>query len=909
MSVLFSGARSHTGRGLAILALVVCGIAAPALAQPVVTPSAASIDFGGESMTATSLPRTLTIQNTGNAVLNISALGVSNAQFAISGTCTAIAPGGGCTVQLTFTPALSAGALNSTVPVSGALTITSNAATSPNSVPLAGTAEKSLVSHYYQAILTREPDAGGKTFWSSEATRVATTLGGNVNETWYAMAISFFSSAEYLARARDNTGFVTDLYLTFFNRAPDAGGLSYWLGQIGGGMPREVALASFLFSTEFTTFSQNIFGNTAVRKEIDTVMDFYRGILARLPDNSGMAFWQQQFRTAQCQGAAAVAAQADSISGLFLNSAEYTGRNRTNSQFVGDLYNAFLRRGGDLPGVQFWINALNTSQQSREQVRKAFVASPEFQARVQAVVAEGCFTPPPGAGSLRVSVGGFGLVTASPATISCGSVPAATSASSTKCFQSGLSGTVTLTATPFSSAFQFAGWAGDTTCTTNPSCPVDMGTSRWVKAKFTPVANGNPCTGLGLVSDKANHPLNANYPALAIGQSFTDPNFGTTIRKLTDVRNDGRANNLALVPVYSTISAWNADESLMILYRTSGVASGVHELFNGKTYAFIRTLDDLPWADVEQIYWDTTDPNIIYSFENNNFYKYDVSKPAGQRLTTIRSFTATCGSGKSIYGGSDPFFSSWDSKVFGLACTPSGAVFSYNPLANTLGTLSPLSEPRADTSDGGPQAAPSGTKLFMNVPSSGTNLVRIYDLNMTRGAFLDMGSGDEHGASNRLFNGDDTYNSIQFDPGPSGTDVGTLVQWNMNGTPNASNRIPGRIIIGPATGYPYPPTGTHVGGTSFNRTGLVVVSTKGAYTGATLLDNELMLVDSDVATNPANSVCRIGHNRTKSEDYWAEPHPSISPSGTRIVFGSSWGGTADPATVNSYVVELPGYKP
>jgi hypothetical protein len=71
-----------------------------------------------------------------------------------------------------------------------------------------------------------------------------------------------------------------------------------------------------------------------------------------------------------------------------LNSAEYQGRNRTNSQFVDDMYNTFLRRGGDLAGVNFWIGQLATS--SRDQIRQQFKLSPEFQGRVNAILAQGC---------------------------------------------------------------------------------------------------------------------------------------------------------------------------------------------------------------------------------------------------------------------------------------------------------------------------------------------------------------------------------------------------------------------------------------------------------------------------------------------------------------------------------------
>jgi hypothetical protein len=346
-----------------------------------ITPSPASVDFGGQSLMTTAPAIAVTFTNTGGAPVNIASIGVST-YFAVTHNCGALNAGASCTANVTFTPTAQ-GAL------AGTLTVTSDAAGSPNSVPLAGTGERSLVTHYYRSILRRAPDGGGKAFWEGEAARMQ-SIGVNVNETWYAMAQSFYTSAEYLAFGRDDAGFVTDLYNTFFNRAPDGAGLSFWTGQIASGMPREVVLVGFMFSTEFVNFTQAIFGNTAVRKEIDTVVDFYRGILGRLPDNGGFAFWVQQFRTAQCQGASAVNAQVESISSQFALSGEYAARARGNAQYVGDLYNSFLRRGGDLGGVQFWISQVATAAQTREQERRAFVASPEFQARVAAVIAQGC---------------------------------------------------------------------------------------------------------------------------------------------------------------------------------------------------------------------------------------------------------------------------------------------------------------------------------------------------------------------------------------------------------------------------------------------------------------------------------------------------------------------------------------
>jgi len=378
-------------RTKALLALLV--LSAAARAQPVATLSEGSLAFGGQSMRTSSPSQAITLTNTGDALLVVSSVSASPVDFTRTHDCANLAPGAMCTINVTFTPQAGPGAVNSTQAVSGTLAVVSNGAGSPNEASLHGTSEKSLVGHYYRSILRRAADAGGKEYWQNEAARVV-GLGASVNEVWYALSMTFYASPEYLAFNPDSTGFVTDLYNTFFNRAPDAGGLAYWKGLVDGGLPREVALAAFMFSPEFASFTTAIFGTPVVRAETNMVMDFYRGLLSRSPDNGGFAFWVDRFRAAQCQGAATVTAEVEAISSAFALSGEYAGRGRNNTQYVGDLYNAFLRRGGDAGGVQYWINEIDSGARTREQVRVEFRNSPEFQARVNAVVQEGCVPAP-----------------------------------------------------------------------------------------------------------------------------------------------------------------------------------------------------------------------------------------------------------------------------------------------------------------------------------------------------------------------------------------------------------------------------------------------------------------------------------------------------------------------------------
>jgi hypothetical protein len=93
-------------------------------------------------------------------------------------------------------------------------------------------------------------------------------------------------------------------------------------------------------------------------------------------------------RDAQCSGAAAVRSLTYQIALAFIQSNEYTNRQRNNNQYVEDLYNGILKRGADLTG--YWVTFLNNDTYNRVQMLSQFTNSPEFQTRVQAVIGAGC---------------------------------------------------------------------------------------------------------------------------------------------------------------------------------------------------------------------------------------------------------------------------------------------------------------------------------------------------------------------------------------------------------------------------------------------------------------------------------------------------------------------------------------
>jgi hypothetical protein len=397
--------------------------------------------------------------------------------------------------------------------------------------------------------------------------------------------------------------------------------------------------------------------------------------------------------------------------------------------------------------------------------------------------------------------------------------------------------------------------------------------------------NADLCAGL--VTDKDPHPMTAlGKPAL--GATAVDPQFGTTIRRITAVA----GANQALVPMYSTISAWNADESRMILYQVNGG----HQLYDGKTYQPLRALAIDP-PDLEQVYWDTSDPDILYYVEGLSFIRYHVGTETKDK---VHDFTSLCGSNR-LSNGSDPMFTSWDSHRLGLVCGQK--MFVYDSSTDTvMGPIAPSGTPPV-------QVAPSGTLAYL--PAGTGQIFSVPALQLVRS--LTLQAPDNHASLGQLANGHDTWNGAVYDDGndDAKSNVGILVTWDLT---DGS----GGAVIGPKTGYPYPPDG-HVSAMAYRQPGWVFVSTiwvdhdfEGTGTPPTpgLLDLENLVANTNTGV-----VCRIGRHRswgktntalTTLDSYWAEPHTVPSPSGTRAVFASDWG---NGTSVDSYVVELPSYTP
>ncbi len=379
-----------------------------------------------------------------------------------------------------------------------------------------------------------------------------------------------------------------------------------------------------------------------------------------------------------------------------------------------------------------------------------------------------------------------------------------------------------------------------------------------------------------IVNDLSAHPMQ-EIAKPAYLNTITDPSFGTTIRRISDAGPGG-----VIVPMYSTIQAWNADESLMILYNQSG---SYHELLDGMTYQVIRKLDDIKPADLEQIFWDFNDPDIFYyqDRQTNNFIRYYVKAQVKESLVDLESVLNCNG----IYMGNDIQMMSWDSDVFAFRCNNETS-YAYRLSTGELTTFNV-----GDAGNTAMSVAPSGNRFYHKssvYDKSGNNVMNLNE------------SSTEHSCIGKLANGNDAHFAIAFAQGPQGGCIGDIIAHDLT----SGECFP---IISQSQGYDYPQSGTHISALAHKNTegGWMAASMVGYdRNGQALLDQELVIAKAEKGNI---KVCRIGHHRSDEEeyDYWGEPHAVISPKGTRVLFGSDWSGSEDGQSVDSYVVELPSF--
>lgn len=163
----------------------------------------------------------------------------------------------------------------------------------------------------------------------------------------------------------DPARFVSQQYLDFLQRAPDAAGLTYWVQQLGSGAStRAQLIESLMYSQEFA-------GRFA------PLVRLYSAYFRRLPDYAGLMYWFDRMHPANgSQGVAWT-----EVSNAFASSAEFIGTYGTlnDAAFVDRVYRNVLGRAPDTAGLNYWVGRL-AGGMSRGDVMLGFSDSTENQA-------------------------------------------------------------------------------------------------------------------------------------------------------------------------------------------------------------------------------------------------------------------------------------------------------------------------------------------------------------------------------------------------------------------------------------------------------------------------------------------------------------------------------------------------
>ncbi|HVS20693.1 MAG TPA: DUF4214 domain-containing protein, partial [Pyrinomonadaceae bacterium] len=117
------------------------------------------------------------------------------------------------------------------------------------------------------------------------------------------------------------------------------------------------------------------------------VQSFVFGAFVRYPTSGEQQYWDDVLRKAYTYGHGSMMIAARELGKTLFESAEYAARNRSNHDYVSDLYYTYLARPPDAGGWAFWEGQCNAY--GREQVRRAFDECGEFAYDVAAVTPNG----------------------------------------------------------------------------------------------------------------------------------------------------------------------------------------------------------------------------------------------------------------------------------------------------------------------------------------------------------------------------------------------------------------------------------------------------------------------------------------------------------------------------------------
>ena len=238
-------------------------------------------------------------------------------------------------------------------------------------VTLITTLVRDFVERCYNVILGRASDEGGLLNWCKRIAK-GTDTGATIVK-------NFFDSTEFINKKLSNDAKVTILYQAMLNREPDAGGKAYWVNFLNVGCTTDYIINGFCVSNEFKNLCAAYRmkpGSVPLGKYRDKnplvtafVHRCYTKALQRTHDEQGLEYWCQMILTKKVTPA--------SVATRFIFSDEALAKKYTDNMFVEVMYQTYFDRNPDSVGRAYWMNILAAGVK-RERVDAGFAASDEY---------------------------------------------------------------------------------------------------------------------------------------------------------------------------------------------------------------------------------------------------------------------------------------------------------------------------------------------------------------------------------------------------------------------------------------------------------------------------------------------------------------------------------------------------
>ena len=399
------------------------------------------------------------------------------------------------------------------------------------------------------------------------------------------------------------------------------------------------------------------------------------------------------------------------------------------------------------------------------------------------------------------------------------------------------------------------------------------------------IANSNALQRPALTpldTSTSSKPPPTNNPRPAYLTPYTDPTFGVKITRISD---DPGTNIAGFSQLwgddvhhqYHKFPVWNADESLMFIETNSGsFASGQNILLflDGQTYVpkYVRTRPS-GWVEGR---WDRLVPNRMVYVTGNSIFYYDVSTGTS---TLLRSFSGTY---TNMYIGALKGEQSWDNDIFPIKAKKvsdgHNVFFAYTISTNSISTVvdANVTYPSKTMELGQVSVSPNKNYLMVYFDDE-TAVVRTVDNNSTVNTWPETQMPAHH--------------TLCVDR----TGDGLEKAWGANSGDILKRTLAtGAISFIQTLSYGY-----HTCATNYQR---------GAWIANDYVDDsgEPYYGEQVIIAHDGSSVGRICHNqRGTSIDYENEPHGSLSPTGKRLIFASTWRGSGSPSRpVGIYVADF-----